>query len=80
MGQTMSTVDIYRDQADEWRWRLKAGNGETVATGEGHGSHGDALRAFTGVIELLVDPAGITINGILPATEEGDSTRPEHPE
>lgn len=31
---------------DEWGWRLKAANGEIVASGEGHGSPRDAERAF----------------------------------
>lgn len=30
----------------EWRWRLKAGNGEIVASGEGHTTKTDAQRAF----------------------------------
>jgi hypothetical protein len=50
-------VEIYqenpewvRSHVDEdppgWRWRLKAGNGEIVATGESYGSPRDAERGF----------------------------------
>jgi uncharacterized protein YegP (UPF0339 family) len=38
--------DIQSDIADrEWRWRLKGGNHEIIASGEGYGSHADCLRA-----------------------------------
>lgn len=30
----MSKFEIYQDKRGEWRWRLKAGNGETVAVSE----------------------------------------------
>jgi hypothetical protein len=30
----------------EWRWRVKAGNNEIVASGEAHTSERDAKRAF----------------------------------
>ena len=36
----------------EWRWRLKADNGEIVAQGEAHTSEGDAKRAFEGAAKL----------------------------
>jgi uncharacterized protein YegP (UPF0339 family) len=44
-------VDFYQDESNEgeegqWRWRLKAGNGEIVAAGEGHRDKTDARRAF----------------------------------
>lgn len=39
-------VEIYRDAAGEYRWRAKAGNGETVAdSGEGYVDHHGAGRA-----------------------------------
>jgi hypothetical protein len=34
------------DAPDPWRWRVKAGNGEIVASGEGYGSERDAIRGF----------------------------------
>lgn len=37
---------IYDDEAGEWRWRLVADNGETVADGaEGYASRANAQRA-----------------------------------
>ncbi|WP_411822322.1 YegP family protein [Leptospira sp. 'Mane'] len=30
--------EIYKDKAGEFRFRLKAGNGEVIATGEGYSS------------------------------------------
>jgi uncharacterized protein YegP (UPF0339 family) len=37
----------------EWRWRLRAANGEIVASGEGHASERDARRAFDGVTKAV---------------------------
>lgn len=45
----MSTprVDVYEDAAGEWRWRLVAGNGETIAdSSEGYDSSPNAERAL----------------------------------
>ena len=40
----MNTVTLYRDEADEWRWRTTAPNGEKVAdSGEGYHNHSDCL-------------------------------------
>lgn len=44
--------EIYEDDAGEHRWRLVAGNGEIVATGEGHTRWEDAERAIETVREL----------------------------
>lgn len=46
------SVEFYEDDAGEHRWRLKGGNGEIVATGEGHLDERDAKRAFVTVIDL----------------------------
>lgn len=38
--------ELYEDAAGEWRWRLKAKNGRTVAdSGEGYRGQGNARRA-----------------------------------
>lgn len=42
------TFDVYEDQArpGEWRWRLVAANGETIAdSGEGYDSKWNAKRS-----------------------------------
>lgn len=35
--------EVYGDAAGEWRWRLKAGNGRVVASGEGYKKKSGAL-------------------------------------
>lgn len=37
---------------DGWRWRLVAGNGKIVATGESHKRKTDAVRASLRVAEI----------------------------
>lgn len=44
-------VEIYEDEAGEWRWRLKAGNNRIVAdSGEGYTREHDAREAVVDVI------------------------------
>jgi uncharacterized protein YegP (UPF0339 family) len=50
--------EIFRDQAGEWRFRVRGGNGETVATGEGHGSPADAERSLATLRRILRDTNG----------------------
>lgn len=39
--------EIYNDEKDEWRWRLHAGNGDTIATpGEGYVNRQECLAAI----------------------------------
>ena len=39
--------EVYKDKAGEFRFRLKAGNGEVIATGEGYKSKaGDLMKEF----------------------------------
>lgn len=45
-------VDVYPDRKGEFRWRLKAANGRTIAdSGEGYTRKGSARRAVTRFIE-----------------------------
>lgn len=37
-------MEIYEDAASEWRWRVRAGNGEIVAQSEGYTTKADAKR------------------------------------
>jgi len=41
--------EIYEDAKGEFRFRLKAGNGEVVATGEGYASKDGAIRGTEAV-------------------------------
>jgi uncharacterized protein YegP (UPF0339 family) len=43
------TFEIYKDGKGEYRFRLKSGNGEVVATGENYTRKADARRAIEGV-------------------------------
>lgn len=41
-------ADVARSAVEprEWRWRVRSGNGEIVATGEGYTREEDARRGF----------------------------------
>lgn len=60
-----ASVEFYEDEAGDSRWRLRAGNGEPVAEGEGHSSERDAKRAFVGMIDVAEE-------ALVAAMEEGD--------
>ena len=45
----MPKFEIYRDRAGEYRWRLKAGNGEIVAVSEGYTTKYSAQRSAENV-------------------------------
>jgi uncharacterized protein YegP (UPF0339 family) len=42
-------VELFKDKAGEFRFRLKAGNGETIATGEGYKTKASALNGIESV-------------------------------
>lgn len=70
--------ELYADSAGEWRWRLVAANGRTIAdSGEGYSSkaHGDrAIRGILrsaqqlGVAKVLIQPRAQRQRAISPAT------------
>jgi len=42
--------ELYQDKASEWRWRLKSGNGQVIATGgEGYDSKSGAQNGIDAV-------------------------------
>lgn len=42
--------ELYRDKANEWRWRLKHNNGNILATtSEGYKAKADALKCIENV-------------------------------
>lgn len=46
----MSKFEVYQDAKKEWRWRLKASNGQTIATGgEGYSSKASCLNGIESV-------------------------------
>lgn len=44
-----------------WRWRLRAANGEIIASGEAHTTRADAVRAFRRVAELAGEADVVTV-------------------
>jgi hypothetical protein len=41
------TFEVYKDKADEFRWRLKAGNGQNIgSSGQGYGQKSDCMHAI----------------------------------
>jgi uncharacterized protein len=41
--------ELYTDKAGEWRFRLKAANGQVIATGEGYSSKAGALNGIESI-------------------------------
>lgn len=58
MTERGSEVEIYQDKAGEWRWRILAGNGQTMAdSGEGYDSKFNCERALRRLLGLLLEEA-----------------------
>jgi uncharacterized protein len=54
------TFQVYKDTADEWRWRLVAGNEQIIAvSGEGYRERRDCLHG----IELVRDSKDARVEG-----------------
>lgn len=54
-----ATFELYRDKADEWRWRLRHSNGNVIAdSGEGYASKDKAKQGIRSVKSNAPD-AGI---------------------
>ena len=43
------TFEWYKDKAEKFRWRLKAANGEVVATSEGYSSKDACMKGIESV-------------------------------
>lgn len=52
-------IEVYADEAGEWRWRVRAGNGRILAdSGEGYRRRRDCvagLRLLFAALDRLVD-------------------------
>ena len=48
----MAKFEVYQSRDDNYRWRLKAGNGEIVAISEGYTTKYSAKRSAMQVQEL----------------------------
>ncbi|TDC46556.1 DUF1508 domain-containing protein [Jiangella ureilytica] len=47
--------ELYKDKSDQYRFRLKAGNGETIAVGEAYASKNGALNGIDSIRRNAVD-------------------------
>jgi uncharacterized protein len=51
-GECKMKFEMYKDEKDEWRWRLLAGNARQIAeSGEGYKNKKDCLHAITLVMD-----------------------------
>lgn len=50
--------EIFQDEAGEWRFRVKGGNGEKVATSEGYTRSADAERGLEDLHRILDETRG----------------------
>jgi uncharacterized protein len=49
-GSMAATFEVYKDGKGEYRWRLRTGNGQVIATGgEGYSSKANALGGVKAV-------------------------------
>lgn len=55
--------EMYKDNRGEWRWRLKAGNGEIIASGEGYHNKQDCQYAVTLVMDTNRQTPFVMSNG-----------------
>ncbi len=51
---SMAKFEVYESKSG-WRWRLKAGNGEVVATGEEYTTKDGAVRGCEAVARAAAD-------------------------
>jgi len=49
--------ELYKDKAGEFRFRLKAGNGETIAASEGYKTKASALNGIESIKKNAPDAA-----------------------
>jgi len=47
--------ELYEDKGGDWRFRLKAGNGEVIATGQGYASKSGAMNGIDSVRRNAAD-------------------------
>ncbi|MGV2903065.1 YegP family protein [Microbacterium sp. AGC62] len=54
--------ELYTDKSSEYRFRLKAGNGEVIATGEGYSSKSAALNGIDAVRRNAADAEVVEVD------------------
>ena len=53
--------ELYEDKGGDWRFRLKAGNGEVIATGQGYASKSGALNGIDSVRRNAADATVVEV-------------------
>lgn len=54
--------ELYQDKSGDWRFRLKAGNGEVIATGQGYASKSGALSGIDSVKRNAADAEVVEVD------------------
>lgn len=54
-------IEIFKDEAGEWRYRLKGENGEPMFTSEGYTRKADARRGLNDARALLAKPIPVRV-------------------
>lgn len=64
MNEDVPRVQIIQDKAGEWRWRLLAANGETLAvSSESYTRDEDAVRGWRATLHAVAElPFAINVN------------------
>jgi uncharacterized protein YegP (UPF0339 family) len=55
--------ELYQDKGGDYRFRLKAGNGEVIATGQGYASKAGALNGIDSVRRNAADAEVVEVDG-----------------
>jgi len=54
--------ELYQDKGGDYRFRLKAGNGEVIATGQGYASKSGALNGIDSVKRNAADAEVVEVD------------------
>ncbi|MFE6735558.1 YegP family protein [Microbacterium sp. NPDC057741] len=55
--------ELYTDKSGDWRFRLKAGNGEVIATGQGYSSKASAMNGIDSVRRNAAEAEVVEVDG-----------------
>ena len=58
----MAKFEVYKDNAGEFRFRLKASNGQIIATGEGYKSKAGVLNGIASIKRNAADAAIVDLS------------------
>ncbi|MBO1269969.1 YegP family protein [Arthrobacter cavernae] len=72
-----ATFELYRDKTGEYRFRLKAGNGQIIATGQGYASRSGALQGIESVKKNAASADVVEITVATVASRPGAGSSPD---